>query len=225
MYAWGLSRTDRIFVQHDGQLSDLSPRLRSKARILPKVYIPEVDGQNHTLKPHNVREKYVAWVGTLINLKRPDVLIEIARKTPSIQFVVCGGLPNGGEKEIVQQLQTTPNVKYLGQVPPQKAQEIIADASVLLSTSDVEGFPNTFAQAWFAGTPVISLKVDPGHLIAEKGLGVVSGTPERAAAEIKKLIDLPDHRQEIAIRARQHMNENNSAEAVVNLFQDALKNR
>ena len=39
LYAWGLSRTDRIFVQHGGQLSGLRPRWRAKARVLPKICV------------------------------------------------------------------------------------------------------------------------------------------------------------------------------------------
>ena len=88
LYAWGLSRTDRIFVQHTGQLAGLSPRWRSKARVLPKVCIPEIVIVTTTTEVEN----YVAWVGTLMQLKRPDIMVEIARKMPKVRFVVCGGL-------------------------------------------------------------------------------------------------------------------------------------
>src|SRR5262249_15470109 len=92
LYAWGLSRTDRIFVQHDEQLSKLPPRWRSKAFILPKVCIlPGVVGDTIAVKPHSERPKYVAWVGTLIQFRRPDILIEIARKASAVRYVVCGG--------------------------------------------------------------------------------------------------------------------------------------
>jgi len=225
MYAWGLSRTDRIFVQHVGQLSDLCPRLRAKARILPKVFIPKLNGQNEAIKSHDARDKYVAWVGTLIHLKRPDILVEIARKTPTIQFRVCGGLPHGGDERIVDELRAVPNIDYLGKVAPEKAEQVIAEASLLLCTSDTEGFPNTFAQAWSAGTPVLSLKIDPGDIITEKQIGVVAGDSERAALKIKELIDSPDRRQEVGVRARRYIAENNSAEAVVRLFEDALNNQ
>jgi glycosyltransferase involved in cell wall biosynthesis len=224
LYAWGLSRTDRIFVQHAGQLAGLSPRLRAKACILPKVSLPELGRDIQPVKSHFEREKYVAWVGTLIPLKRPDVLIEIARKLPNVSFVVCGGIGPHCDENILADLREIPNIEYLGQVSPAKAQQIIADASLLLSTSDVEGFPNTFAQAWLAGTPVVSLKVDPGRIIAENQLGVVAGSIERAIAEIKSLIESPDQRQQIGIRAHDYALENYSAASVVKLFEDALAN-
>ncbi len=58
LYAWGLLRSDKIFVQHEGQLSGLRPGLRSKAAILPSV-VERVK----TPRPHAERAKYVAWVG------------------------------------------------------------------------------------------------------------------------------------------------------------------
>jgi len=224
LYAWGLARTDRIFVQHAGQFAGLSPYLQAKAHILPKVCTPELDCDFPLMKSHYAREKQIAWVGTLIQLKRPDVLIEIALRAPDVSFVVCGGLRPGCDEKIIDTLRSTPNVQYFGQVAPEKAQQIIADASLLLSTSDIEGFPNTFAQAWLAGTPVISLKVDPGNVITENNLGVLAGNVERAVAEIKMLIDSPDRRQEIGIRARKHVAKNYSAKAVVKSFEDALLN-
>ena len=63
------------------------------------------------------------------------------------------------------------NVKYCGQVTPDKDLQVIANAAILLSTSDQEGFPNTFLEAWSAGTPVVSLKIDPDRIIEQMGLG------------------------------------------------------
>ena len=61
-----------------------------------------------TVKSHSERAKYVAWVAMLGQLKRPDVLIEIARKAPGIHFVVCGGptalmSPSGYGERIVDE--------------------------------------------------------------------------------------------------------------------------
>jgi hypothetical protein len=55
-------------------------------------------------------------------------------------------------------------------------------------------------------------------------LGVVAGSIERAIAEIKSLIESPDRRQQIGIRARDYALENYSAASVVKLFEDALAN-
>jgi glycosyltransferase involved in cell wall biosynthesis len=160
-------------------------------------------------------------------VKRPDVLIEIARKLPTIRFVVCGGpstffSPPGYAESIVEALQAQPNIEFLGKVPPQQALQVIADAAILLSTSDEEGFPSTFLEAWAGGTPVISLHLDLDHIIERKGLGTVPGTVERATADILALMASPQRRDAIAVRARQYIANTHSAAAVVTLFEKAI---
>jgi glycosyltransferase involved in cell wall biosynthesis len=132
--------------------------------------------------------------------------------------------PPGYGERIVNQLRLLPNVDYLGQVAPDKAQQVISDAALLLSTSHVEGFPNTFVQAWSSGTPVVSLKIDPDRLIDRLGLGAVSRNADRTIAEITALLDSPQRRDEIAVRARRFIVENYSAATVVKLFERALEN-
>jgi len=152
LYAWGLAWADCIFVQHGGQLSQLAPKLASKASILPGIV-------EHTIpvKPHSERQKYVVWVAVLKEPKRPDLLVEIARKMPNVRFVVCGG-PSQGSKSgysewILNDLRSSQNIEYLGHVAPVKSLEIIRDAAILLSTSDGEGFPSVFLEAWFTTSP------------------------------------------------------------------------
>lgn len=224
LYAWGLWRTDRIFAQHTGQLSLLSPSLRAKASVLPKVCTLST-----CVKPHAQRQAYVAWVATLRQHKRPDVLVEIAKRMPNVRFVVCGGATSyltepGYGVQIVSALTKLSNVDYRGRVHPEEASQVIADAAMLLCTSDEEGFPNTFTQAWSSGTPVVTLKVDPDNLIKEKGLGIVSKTVEGAVNDIKELVASVDRREELALRTRRHISDHNNPAVVVKIFANALMN-
>jgi glycosyltransferase involved in cell wall biosynthesis len=222
LYAWGLSQTDRIFVQHRRQLAEIASRWRSKVYL-----VPSIADRVAVAKPHSERGKYVAWVGMLRQPKRPDLLIEIARKTPAIRFVVCGAptphrSPPGYGEWIVRQLHTLPNVEYLGQVVPERAQQVIANAAMLLSTSDMEGFPNTFLQAWSSGTPVVSLQIDPDCIIKRMGLGIISGSVEDAAADITTLMNSPQRRDKIAAHAQQYVEEAHSETAVITAFESAV---
>jgi len=222
LYAWGLWRTDKIFVQHQGQLSMLHPRLQHKACILPKVC-----PLNPSVKSHAERHPYVAWVATMRQHKRPDLLVEIAKRAPDVRFVVCGEptdyqSPPGYGMRIVEALTQLPNVKYLGRVPPDEAMQVIADAGLLLCTSDEEGFPNTFTQAWASGTPIVSVKVDPDNIIERMELGAVSESIEVAANDIQSLVASPERRENIAGRARRYISERHNEKAVVEIFNDTL---
>ena len=223
LYAWGLLRTDRIFVQHSGQYFMLPPRWRSKTQTLPKVCpLPTV------VKPHSERPKYVAWVAMLRKPKRPDLLVEIARKAPTIRFVVCGGLtthrtPGEYGAQVVDVLEKLPNVDYRGRVDPEEASRVIADAALLLSTSDQEGFPNTFVQAWSNGTPVMTLQVDPDSIIKRLKLGAVTGTIDATVEQLHRLLASPQERQTIATRAREYILSHLSSERVVKIFDHATR--
>jgi glycosyltransferase involved in cell wall biosynthesis len=160
--------------------------------------------------------------------KRPDLLVEIAQKTPNIHFVVCGASsehrsPVGYGERIVDDLRRLPNVEFLGQVAPEAAQEIIAQAAIFLSTSDEEGFPNTFLQAWSSSTPVVSLKIDPDHIIARLRLGTISGSVDGAIADIRALINSPGRREEIAVRARKYVKTAHTEMAAVAAFESAIR--
>jgi len=222
LYAWALARTDRIFVQHGGQLANLRQPWRAKASI---VY--SIAGTATARRSHRERSPYVAWVGMLRQHKRPDLLIEVARKAPDVPFVVCGGpsphrsAPGYGER-IIEAFRRLPNVQYLGHTSPERAQQVMSDAALLLSTSDEEGFPNTFLQAWSSGTPVVSLTVDPDGVIARLELGAVAGTVENAASTIHALLASPDGREAIAARAVRHVGDVHSEASVTASFHAAI---
>lgn len=224
LYAWGLCRAERIFVQHAGQFDELSASWRSKSYVVRSI----AGERPSAIQPHSRREKYIAWVGMLRQPKRPDLLVEIARKVPDLQFVVCGGVtahrsPPGYGNRIIEMLNGLSNVQFLGQVDPEKAHRIIADAALLLSTSDGEGFPNTFLQAWASGTPVVSLRIDPDSVIQQAGLGTVSGTTEAAIEHLSRFMDSPRDREDVACRARDYIARNHSEAAIVRTFKLALR--
>jgi len=158
--------------------------------------------------------------------KRPDLLIEIARRAPDICFVVCGGptsymaSPGYGD-EIADKLRVLPNVTYRGQIPPDEALQVIMDAAVFLSTADEEGFPNTFLQAWSAGTPVVSLTVNPDGIIKRYGLGEITPTVDDALSVLRNLLSTPEQRQAISRRAQTYVAMNHGASAVIKLIETA----
>ena len=223
VYAWGLSRTDKIFVQHIQQFHELSPSWQAEAHILPGIV-----NQPEQVTPHRDREKYVAWVAVLKKVKRPDLLVKIAEQMPHQRFVVCGEpstfmSPPGYGEQILKALQACHNIEFLGKASPAKALEIIANACILLSTSDEEGFPSTFLEAWAGGTPVVSLKIDPNETIQRLRLGALSGTVENAITEIERLMNSPQTREEISLRTRRYVANVHSENKVTAIFEGAIR--
>jgi glycosyltransferase involved in cell wall biosynthesis len=222
LYAWGLSMCERIFVQHSGQLHELPAKLQSKAAVVQNIIdLPR------GVKQHVDREPYVAWVGMLRQPKRPDLLLEIAKRAQHLRFKVCGGItdhrtPEGYGTLVAERLAQLPNVEYLGQVAPSVACEVIANAAALLCTSDGEGFPNTFLEAWTNGTSVVSLRVDPDQILTRFQLGCLSLDSEKAGDDLTRLVDSPQQREEISVRAREYVNQHHRIGLVSMVFETAL---
>lgn len=103
----------------------------------------------------------VVWVGTVKPLKRPELFLELARRMPQRAFHLVGG-PARGEAaqayfdQLARQAAGIPNLTLHGFVPFQDVGRLYDGASVLVNTSEFEGFPNTFLQAWIRGIPTLS---------------------------------------------------------------------
>jgi glycosyltransferase involved in cell wall biosynthesis len=223
LYAWGLNSVDRIFVQHEGQFSQLAPKLQPKARVVPGLV-----SIRRRVKPRESRRNHVAWVAFLREGKRPDLLVQMARQSPDVNFVVCGGVttyetaPGYGEM-IVKELESLPNVQYLGHVSAEQCLEAVGDAVALLCTSEFEGFPNTFLEAWSVGTPVVSIEIDPGKVIKREGLGFVSKNIDQALLDVRTLLNSRETFDAVSRRARAYIENVHSDDAVARLFNETVK--
>jgi glycosyltransferase involved in cell wall biosynthesis len=158
--------------------------------------------------------------------KRPDLLIEIAKRSPDVKYIVCGGAtshrsPPEYSQNIIDRLHGVSNIEFRNQVPSEEAERIIAEASVLLCTSDKEGFPNTFLQAWSHGTPVVTIQVDPDSLIKRLDLGRVTGTIVATVEQVRRLLSSQQERQDIAIKARSYVASHHCENSVIKSFVEA----
>jgi len=167
------------------------------------------------------------WIGRVCQVKRPDRLLELARLCPDMSFDLVGPLQGELADAVSGQAKSILNLTLHGAQPRDKVHAFYAAASLLCCTSDYEGFPNTFLEAWSHGVPVVST-FDPDGVVARHRLGaVVSSIPEMQAA-IKELLADPKSYGEISQNCRRYFLENHEAEAVLPrfeaLFFDAVAN-
>ena len=123
----------------------------------------------------DTNEVLVVWLGRFTEVKRPDRVIEIARKNPDLTFVMAGG------GELLDSLKSTApcNVRFLGF---QDKNEMWSIADVALCTSDSEGMPLALIEAQMAGVPVVSTDVGSVAEIVHDGVTGRLGT--RSAADL-----------------------------------------
>ena len=98
---------------------------------------------------------YALTVSTVEQRKRPDVVIALAKKFPTIPFVWVGTPQVGGEP-YVKELDSLPNVIWLQSVNKQGIRALLKNAGVFLFPSDREGLPLALAESVGMGLPAIA---------------------------------------------------------------------
>jgi glycosyltransferase involved in cell wall biosynthesis len=75
-------------------------------------------------------------------------------------------------------------------------------ARIFLNTSSIEGFPNTFLQAWIRAVPVVSF-FDPDGMIRRLQLGAVPASLDDMRESIRGLLEVDVYRENTGRRARE----------------------
>ena len=94
-------------------------------------------------------------------------------------------------------------------------------AKVLVNTSDVEGFPNSYLQAWIRGVPVVTL-IDPDAVIEREGLGIAARSPDQTPDAIRHLLRDPDAWNAASDRCRMFMEQEHGEEKVLAAYLDTF---
>lgn len=103
----------------------------------PAAFVPTVGG-------------YVAYVGRLSEEKGYDLLVDVARRHPEIEFRLAGALRDGCEENVPR------NVRLLGHLSKDDLGAFLRDAClVALPSRCYEGFPMTILEAAAYGKPVV----------------------------------------------------------------------
>lgn len=153
------------------------------------------------------------WVGRFVPVKRLEAFLDLAAAERGWDFHVIGrGNP---ESEYVRALEnrarSLPNLTLHGPVSDAALDEQYRAATALVCTSEMEGVPTTFLEAWARGVPVVST-VDPDGMIAANDLGSVTAPGELPAA-IRALV--ARDREPLARRIREHFLATHTVEAFV----------
>ncbi len=210
-YRFGLNFPDHVIAQSRYQLQRCRLLGRDATLIPSLVEMGRPDWAKS--KPFPPR---VLWVGSTNPRKRAGLFLEIVRSLPETSFRMIASSRSEAEGgELKKRAGPIPNLEFLGEVPYAHIGRHYREASLLVSTSEVEGMPNTFLQSWANGTPVASLAIDPDGVIEKGGLGVYArGDVELLKRQIKRLVGDRELRTRMGRRARTYVAQNHSIQIV-----------
>jgi len=211
---------DLIILQNNEQKRLLKKNFGLDGKIIYNICptIPVIDKK---------REPLVLWVGRLKYNKHPEIFIEVVKglKEKPYRFLAVGRDAEGlGFAEKYSEIEKhVPTFNYMGELEKREVFRLFERAKLLVNTSDYEGFPSTFIEAWMHGVPVVSLNVDPDKMIQKNGLGKVSGNMIQFVRDIEQLMEDQKLWDEISHRCRRFAEENFDVKKNVNMLEKMIK--
>ena len=154
LYRMGLRGAHEVVVQNMAQLQALRRHFGRDGHLIQNGYA-EAGAQPGRFDGH------VLWAATVKQLKRPELFVELARRLPHRRFVMVGGpglTPDAQStfEAVSRAARALPNLVMTGHVPFRQVGAHFDGAALSVNTSDYEGLPNTFMQAWLRGIPTLS---------------------------------------------------------------------
>ena len=186
IYEYGLRNADAVVVQNMTQQDLCSRHYKKDSLLIPSIYCPLNVGTTD-------KDIDVLWVSTVKEWKRPALFLDLARLLPERQFVMIGGPePGVGSNHyfdsIRQSAALLPNVKFMGFLPFERAEAYFSRAKLFINTSENEGMPNTFLQAWARKMPTLSFFFPQTASTEATPVNIVHSVQE-ASAEVERLLN------------------------------------
>lgn len=179
--------------------------------------------------PEKANPAIVLWVGSMAEVKQPELFVKLAEAIPEVRFQMLGGSSGNQEAydKIKESSKRISNFEYLGVIPFQEVNDYFSQAAILVNTSMFEGFPHAFIQAWMYYVPVVSLNADHDEIIFRYKMGFHSKTFEQLVEDVKTLLKDEALREEMGVNGRKYVERehdiNNIIKNYINVF-EALGN-
>ena len=220
LYKYGLLNADQVISQTQTQVNMLKSGFGLKSSIMPMPCVGPADNEYIPLKWY-ADKPTILWAARIHECKRLELFLQVAAELPEYNFVV-GGSP-GKESAYSQGLMDTmselENVTYLGMVARKDMTALYRSSTLFCCTSEYEGFPNTFLEAWSQGLPIVST-FDPDKLIQEKKLGISATSKEELVSGIRMLCSDRELWQTSSSNARDYYQSNHSVDRVMSRFEN-----
>lgn len=216
LYAQGLRRADAILVQSASQAEALARSYALSSRVAGMLVEEPL--------PAAARDVDVLWVGNIQGLKRPDRVLELAERLPEVKIHMVGAPLPGHEalfRAVSEAAAAKTNLAFHGAMSYRDTNELYGRARVLVNTSDIEGFPNSYLQAWISGVPVVTL-IDPDRVIERRGLGVAATSPAQIADAVRRLLREPAAWKAASDRCRAFMAQEYAEDKVLPAYLETL---
>lgn len=156
------------------------------------------------IKPTHERN-IILWVGKSNTTKNPLAMLELIKNFPENTFIMVMNRSDENLFETVNS-QKPENLTIYEYIPITEIEDLFAQARIFVSTSLLEGFPNTFLQAAKYNVPILSLHVDPDGMLSHHQAGIcANGDMNTMLNNLKTWISNDQIVQDYGEKARQYV--------------------
>ena len=220
-YKFGVKHCNCVVCQTENQIDLLDQSINKNGKLIKNLYpLPKGEYKNNGTSPLKI-----LWVGRIVEEKRPELFLKLAKNFPELKFVMIGGSSDGDIKyydKIRQSANKINNLEFLGHVPHNQIDGYYRESALLVSTSLNEGFPNTFLEAWGNYLPVVSLGFDPDEIICNYKLGLHSETFEQMVKDVRTLINDKELRKEMGNNSRKYVEKEHDVKKIVKEYEQLI---
>jgi glycosyltransferase involved in cell wall biosynthesis len=218
----------RAVTHADHIVAQTGQQLELAGRAFPEVPATHIPSFAQPAAPSNGTPDAFLWADRLVDYKRPELFLDLAEALPEAPFRMILVKTAETYPELVERVRRRAgelaNVEVLDTQPRPALLDYTSRAIAVVKTSEVEGMPNAFLEAWARGVPVLSFSVDPDRRVADNDIGVVAGgSMERFVQGARELAHDPRLRAQMSERARAFIEQVHSPPAVARRWQAVLE--
>lgn len=220
LYEYGLRNADCVLCQNTKQQQGLSRHYGINGTLIKSLVERP---QRESALPE--RDIDVLWVNNIRDIKRPDLVLDLAQRFPSCLIHMAGGTVTGFielYEFMVKEVAKLPNLTFHGRVPYHNVGELYDRTKIFVNTSDSEGFPNSYLQSWRRGVPVVAF-FDPDGIIQREGLGAAVHSMDAMQSAVHELLTDGDLWHACSERCRKYMERVHGDDAVLKPYLDAFE--
>lgn len=223
LYGSSVRGAAAVMTQTEQQQKALKQAFGVDSRVVTNAYdLPSKD----EIVPH-VDRGQVLWVGSSDpDQKKPQRFLDLSSAIPNESFaMISKEMTNddGYHSQLRQDAKKIENLYFIGEVSPDVVHQYYKNAKILVNTSDYEGFPNTFLEAWRYETPIVSLFFDLDGLLSSNEVGVLSGDMKQLVRDVRRLGGETDLRSQMGVAGRELVGEQYSISRVTKEYESILQ--
>ena len=207
---YGLKHASDIIVQTPRQAKLLNSNYgRQAAEVIPNFHPHPKEAIQKKETPIKI-----VWVSNFKPIKQPELFVKLAQDMQNhsgLQFLMIGRSGNSSiYNNLFKEIEGINNLTFVGEKSIDEVNQMLATSHIFVNTSLVEGYANTFIQAWMRRVPVVSLSVETDDNFDDNRIGFCGHNYDGLKSAVKRLVGDHKLRNAMGKQAQVYALKNNS---------------